>query len=112
MRIYISGPMTGLPDSNFAAFHAAEAQWAARGWDVRNPARNDGGSQHRGRAFYMRLDYKHLLDVDAIALLPGWQHSEGALSELNAAREMDLEVFDAITALPVNHGVRLVPVIR
>ena len=101
MRIYISGPMTGLPDHNYPAFNAAEAQWEARGWTVRNPARNFGGDENRKREEYMRLDFEHLLEVDAIALLPGWQDSRGARAEIVVALELGLDVFDAITALPL-----------
>lgn len=37
-RIYISGPMTGLPDFNFPAFHDAAARLRERGHEVANPA--------------------------------------------------------------------------
>lgn len=96
-RIYISGPMTGLPGHNFGAFFEAERHWIRWGWLVENPARN---SQQSTRAQYMRMDYERILRSDAIAMLPGWQDSEGAKSELNKAYELDLEVFDAITGLP------------
>ena len=36
--IYISGPMTGLPELNFPAFHRAEALLRAEGWQTVNPA--------------------------------------------------------------------------
>jgi hypothetical protein len=37
-KIYLSGPMTGLPDLNFPAFHAEAARLRALGYDVINPA--------------------------------------------------------------------------
>lgn len=37
-RIYIAGQMTGFPDLNFPAFHAAAREWRAKGWHVENPA--------------------------------------------------------------------------
>jgi len=37
-RIYISGPMTGLPEHNFPAFHAAAERLRKAGWEVNNPA--------------------------------------------------------------------------
>jgi hypothetical protein len=37
-RAYIAGPMTGLPEFNFPAFHAAAASLRARGFEVENPA--------------------------------------------------------------------------
>ena len=37
-RIYIAGPMTGLPALNFPAFHAAASALRALGHQVVNPA--------------------------------------------------------------------------
>ena len=37
MRIYISGPMTGMPDSNISAFNAAAERLRAEGHFVINP---------------------------------------------------------------------------
>ncbi|WP_319942079.1 DUF4406 domain-containing protein [Pseudomonas quasicaspiana] len=37
-RIYISGPMTGLPDFNFPAFAAEANRLRGLGFDVVNPA--------------------------------------------------------------------------
>ncbi|WP_244886032.1 DUF4406 domain-containing protein [Pseudomonas marginalis] len=37
-RIYLSGPMTGLPGLNFAAFHAMTTNLCAVGHAVTNPA--------------------------------------------------------------------------
>ena len=38
MIIYIAGPMTGRPDLNFPAFHAAATTLRDAGFDVVNPA--------------------------------------------------------------------------
>lgn len=38
--IYLCGPMTGLPEYNYPAFHAAAAELRAQGWRVVNPAEN------------------------------------------------------------------------
>ena len=38
MRVYISGPMTGLPDCNRAAFDAAAKRLAEQGFFAVNPA--------------------------------------------------------------------------
>ena len=37
-RIYLSGPMSGWPDLNFPAFHAAAALLRGQGFEVVNPA--------------------------------------------------------------------------
>ncbi|HSW45685.1 MAG TPA: DUF4406 domain-containing protein [Phycisphaerae bacterium] len=96
-RIYISGPMTGIDRHNFPAFHAAARRMRAVGWRVVNPAENFGGRTDLPREVYMRVDVALLALCDAIALLPGWQDSRGARAEYLLAREMGLEVRDAVT---------------
>lgn len=94
LRVYISGPMTGVKDFNHPAFHAAEARWRLGGWDVVNPVELDD-TTHKSRYTYMRQDIKALMDCDAIAMLPGWQKSEGAQAEYDAAIACGIAVFDS-----------------
>jgi hypothetical protein len=95
MRVYIAGPMTGLPDFNYPAFHAAAAEWRAAGWTVLNPAENMGGDQGRPYTDYIRRDMMDLLVSDALALLPGWEKSKGASLEQHIATVLDLPIYDA-----------------
>jgi hypothetical protein len=96
-RVYISGPMTGLPDLNFPAFNAAAATLRAQGLDVVNPAEiNPDGSASWEAC--MRADIKALCDCDAIALLPGWERSRGAHLELHLAHRLGMQV----TFIPTN----------
>ena len=37
MKLYLAGPMTGMPDDNFPAFLAMAVQLRAAGHDVTNP---------------------------------------------------------------------------
>lgn len=37
-RIYLAGPMTGLPEFNYPAFHAEAARLRGLGYQVENPA--------------------------------------------------------------------------
>jgi hypothetical protein len=94
--------MTGIEDYNFPAFHAAAADWRREGWQVVNPADHFDGDQTLSYPVYMREDIKALLSVDAIALLPGWEHSKGARLEHDIARALGLEVRDALlhTTIP------------
>lgn len=89
MRVYISGPMAGIKDHNFPAFHAADRHLTDIGYDTVNPAiiNKDGGT----RAYCMRRDIFALLDCKAIYLLPGWEKSKGALLEVEIAKQLDLE---------------------
>jgi len=90
-RIYLSGPMSGWPELNFPAFHAAAAVLRAKGFDVVNPAEINPDSTLDWHAC-MRADIKALCDCDVIALLPDWEKSKGAHLELHVAHRLGLGV--------------------
>lgn len=90
-RIYISGPMTGLPDLNFPAFHKAEAELVSEGWTVLNPASLGlvpGADWHD----YLRWDIAMLATCEAIFLLPGWSQSKGVALELHIAKKLEMQI--------------------
>lgn len=91
MRIYLSGPMTGLPDLNFPAFHAAAARLRARGLEVVNPAEINPESGMSWEAC-MRADIKALCDCEALAMLPGWERSKGAHLEVHIAHRLGMQI--------------------
>lgn len=88
-RIYIAGPMTGHPDFNYPAFHAEAARLRALGYQVENPAENP---QQGSWQAYMRVAIAQLVKCDAIALLPGWENSRGALIENGLAVSLGIPV--------------------
>ena len=94
-KIYISGPMTGLPDLNFPAFHQAAKDLRAMGFDVVNPAEINADPS-TGWQECMRADIKALCDCDTIAMLPGWQRSNGAHLEVHVAHRLGIEVVDLL----------------
>ncbi len=90
-RIYIAGPMTGLPDLNFPAFHAEAQRLRAAGWHVENPAEINPDPA-AGWEACMRKDIARLVLCDAICLLPGWSRSRGASIEHFVAVHLGLTV--------------------
>ena len=92
MKIYIAGPMSGIKDMNFPAFHAAAEALRALGHEVVNPAElnPDPGKPW---AECMKVDIAQLVTCDAVALLPNWSGSKGAEIELNLAIDLDLDIF-------------------
>lgn len=90
MRVYIAGPMTGVPDWNHPAFHAAARTLREQGHEAINPAETFGGDTTRPRRDYMRAAVESLLRADAIHLMAGWQTSEGAKLEMRIAAELGL----------------------
>ena len=93
-RVYISGPMSGLPDLNFPAFHEAAAYLRAKGFNVVNPAeKQDEGRPDMTWADYLRLDIKLLMDCDAIYMLEGWASSKGARLERTIALSLGFTIW-------------------
>ena len=85
-RVYISGPMTGYPELNFPAFHAAEDLLSPY-YQVVNPA-SLNPDVTTSRYTCLRVDLNALCQCDALALLPGWEHSPGARREVENALAM------------------------
>lgn len=112
MKIYLAGPMRGIPEFNFPAFYAAAAKLRAEGNFVFSPAERDnerhGTDISKGNAmgdeskaakdhgFNLREALAHDLaficaEADAIALLPGWESSKGANAERATALALGLK---------------------
>ena len=81
-KVYIAGPMTGLPDKGRRAFYQAEGALRAMGFRVINPACLPDDLE---TADYMPICLAMLQQADAVFMLPGWQHSGGARIEHNFA---------------------------
>jgi len=88
--IYISGPITGMPENNRCAFDAAAERLRREGWSVVSPMDIEG--QCKTWEEYMRHDLRALLGCDAIYLLEGWEKSRGATLEHRVAVELGLAI--------------------
>lgn len=78
--IYIAGPMTGLPDLNFPAFHRAASVLRAAGHVVKNPAEICPNPTTEWQACMFR-DLEALDRCDGVLMLEGWEMSPGAQIE-------------------------------
>jgi len=109
--VYVAGPMRGYEQFNFPAFDTAAQVWADTGYHVLSPADMD---RKRGvtieqlqamdaeqmQAFVgaaMREDTQAVHDADLIAVLPGWEASEGAGVEVRLALMLGKPIHDART---------------
>ena len=101
-RIYLAGPMTGLPDFNYPAFNAEAARLRALGYQVENPAENTAPPCGKWEQ-YMRTAIRQMLTCSMVALLPGWDQSRGATLECSLALELGLQVTPAST---ISSGVK------
>lgn len=101
MRVYLAGPMTGLPSFNIPAFDEAAATLRDMGYEVVSPAELDDPAiraislaspdgaiatlQSHGATWgdFLARDVKLLVDdgIEGIVVLPGWAGSRGARLE-------------------------------
>lgn len=89
MLIYLAGPMSGLPDWNYPAFHAAAAELRATGHEVVNPAEVNPDTTTPW-ATCLRQCLIELARCEGIAMLPGWDRSKGARLEHHVATELGM----------------------
>lgn len=99
-KIALAGGITGLPDHNKPAFHAAARNLMAAGWDVLNPADTAGGRVDLPKAVYMLQSIRNVLDAGALYTLAGWEFSEGARLEYAVARICAKRWYDEILSVP------------
>lgn len=100
-KIYIAGPMRGLPNFNYPKFNDYAESHRAVGWDVVNPVEIGAGygtpeqinSDPALLAAVMAAEIHALETCDAIYLLDGWHKSEGALKELATAISYRLKIY-------------------
>lgn len=91
MKVYIAGPMTGLPHFNRPAFQQAAINLSFEKHVPLNPAILPDGLTE---ADYMAVGITMLQRADAIFLLSGWQFSAGARAEHALALKLGLEVIE------------------
>lgn len=129
LRFYIAGPMHGYPEFNFPMFDRARDFLRARGHIAISPADHDRqvdpaielkpGFRGGRREDLPDFDYHAAMqwdlatvarDVDAILLLPGWEHSNGAGHERYVAEACGHRIFyfDGLTAMYEERPTRII----
>ena len=109
---YLAGPMTGIEEYNFPAFHRAAADLRARGWVVFSPAEKDEADGFNPKTDtaktlkeYMVDDLAAVCRSDAVICLPGWESSTGANLEMHVARVCGIPVLaygEELNEIPPN----------
>lgn len=87
-KVYIAGPITGVPDYRIK-FAAAAAELRRKDHIVFNPATMPAGLP--GEA-YMPICYAMMDACDAVSFLSGWQRSLGANLEMEYARAKSMKI--------------------
>lgn len=88
-RIYVCGPMTGIPDFNRPAFNEAARLLRNQGYEVVNPAEFEQAGRWED---LMKRAIPKLLSCHRVALLDGWNKSRGARLEIHIAREVGIRI--------------------
>lgn len=111
-RVYIAGPMTGIPRFNIPAFDEAARDLRARGYTVFSPAELDnpetrrtalaspdgapgsGTTNNETWGDFLARDVKLIADegIEGIVCLEGWERSKGARLETYVASLTDIPI--------------------
>jgi len=107
-RVYVAGPMTGLPERNFPAFNQEAERLRAEGLQVLNPA-DHGIVDGADWADYLRHDIAGLASCERIHLLRGWTKSKGACLEMTIAKALGMTVTYQVDAEMEHNNAPAVP---
>jgi len=105
--IYISGPMTGIPEFNYPAFEQMFQTLVSKGISVQSPHKvgnapfNDPGEAW---LWYMKQSINMLLSCNTILMLQGWENSKGAVLEKTIAENLKYPIYYSIRVLFENLG--------
>lgn len=106
LKIYVSGPISGIPEANRNEFEDAASLVREAGADALIPHHispghsgvcvPDGRYERSGHTYacHMRADVLAMLGCDGVVMLPGWEQSHGARLEHQVA---------AVCGLPVHY---------
>lgn len=92
-RIYLSGPMRGVPERNYPLFNEVAKKLRDAGHTVYNPAEYpwEDSPEVMRMAFAAYCSFI-CLEATTIYMLPGWKLSTGATTEHKLATCLGLEV--------------------
>ena len=94
MRLYVAGPMTGLPEFNYPAFRTAGALLREVGHEPLNPIDAEDHNPTPGTPqawdWYMRHALRMVVAAEGLALLEGWHRSRGARLEVHVATSLEM----------------------
>lgn len=92
MKVYISGPISGLPFEEVEKnFNSMENSIQDMGHTAVNPL-NNGLPRDASWDDHMKADIKLMMECDTIYLLENWRQSRGALIEFDLAVKLNFRI--------------------
>jgi nucleoside 2-deoxyribosyltransferase len=92
MKIYLTGPMTGLANYNFPAFDTEAKRLRGMGYEVVSPSEFRPVITDWQKTMCRCI--AAMVDCDMLAYLPGWESSEGAILEIGLAKRLGKTIID------------------
>lgn len=115
---YVCGPMSNLPEYNYPAFRAAADDLRGRGYEVVSPVELDeddgydfsddderkGWEKPSEYAQFLSRDIKVIVErgVECVVVLPGWERSGGARTEVAFAQALGLPILAYPDLVPID----------
>lgn len=90
MKLYISGGISGVPNYE-ERFRHARIQLESAGYEVEDPT-GYGFTPETPWHLAMKYDLARMLECDGVALLDGWELSQGARYEAALASDMYMKI--------------------
>lgn len=91
--IYISGPISGIPDYNKQPFELAKNILVDAGFKVVSPLDCIPEKANPLYVDHIKADIIGMLQCEAIAFLPGWLDSPGSKTELTIAKSLNMQCY-------------------
>ena len=105
-KIYIAGPMSGIPHDNRPAFEEGErvvvALFQGEDFEIFNPINHEGSLMvQNGMVRDMQEAYRMCMGIDTawicahathMYMLRGWENSKGAMAEWTLAKCLNLRI--------------------
>lgn len=89
-RLYLCGPITGMPNYNRDAFNDAESALRSAGFEVFNPVKN-GLPVEAPWELRMRVNIAEMMQCSGLVVLKGAHDSRLSILEMHIATQLEME---------------------
>lgn len=111
-KVYLSGPITGIENKNREEFQKYQNKLIDLGFEVINPhdlfndaeleridklVREEVITEKEAWSHFLKVDLTEMFKCNFVAVLKGWEKSEGANLEVYNARKLLMPIVDAET---------------